>query len=707
MNCPNCHLTLREGALFCTRCGAKTAYAHAETLESLETAGRTTGGAAASDAASSSDSLVGRVLDGKYEVVAPLGTGGMGAVYRARRVLIGDEVAVKVLHQRLTGDEKLVERFRREARAAAQLHHPNVVTIHDYGESRGAGGFAYIVMELVRGESLRELLRREGRLEPRRAVSLMRDVCAGVGAAHRRGIVHRDIKPDNIIVTPADEDRPAESVKVVDFGIAKLRDMAAESSTLTEAGTMVGTLFYMSPEQCKGEPLDSRADVYSLGAMLHETLAGAPPFAASSMTSLILKHVNEPPPPLPADVQVPLALRAAVTRALAKNPDERPRDATEFAREIQAALAPAAADSQGAAVGAPTRSAEPFFPATPHPAPVTPTYPAPPTAGPRSEVTVVPAAVATHARPPVQHAPAPPPGAHPVPARRSRRGYVVGLLVVMLVAAAGLALWGLVLYTQREERPVVVNIRPTPTPVRGNANASPTPTPLPEAMQLAEIKVIGGSLMSPADLSGMTAAQLRLLRNTVHARHGRTFQDADLRQYFQTRAWYRPRPDYDDDKLTTNDRANADLMKLFEDGGGRPPVADAARVSKEVADALEDWADSTRDRDLGDHMGHYADTLETYYKKQNVPASVVRTDRSQAFVRYDQMHVKIDNVEVKPDPTGTRATVAFDKTWEFDSPDKNSKGSVRQQLTLVRAGGRWLINGERDLQVYFTNSEEY
>jgi serine/threonine-protein kinase len=164
-------------------------------------------------------------------------------------VLIGDEVAVKVLHQRLTGDEKLVERFRREARAAAQLHHPNVVTIHDYGEARGAEAFAYIVMELVHGESLRELLRREGRLEAPRAVSLMRDVCAGVGAAHRRGIVHRDIKPDNIIVTPEDEDRPAESVKVVDFGIAKLRDMAAENSTLTEAGTMVGTLFYMSPEQ--------------------------------------------------------------------------------------------------------------------------------------------------------------------------------------------------------------------------------------------------------------------------------------------------------------------------------------------------------------------------------------------------------------------------------------------------------------------------
>jgi eukaryotic-like serine/threonine-protein kinase len=335
MNCPNCQLPLREGAQFCTRCGAKTAHWRGATTEpvsaeSVPTAERAAGAA--------SDPLAGRVLDGKYEIVAPLGTGGMGTVYRARRVLIGDDVAVKVLHQKLTGDEKLVERFRREARAAAQLHHPNVVTIHDYGEARGAEGFAYIVMELVRGESLRELLRREGQLDSRRAVSLMRDVCAGVGAAHRRGIVHRDVKPDNIIVTPADEDSPAERVKVVDFGIAKLRDMTTESSTLTEAGTMVGTLFYMSPEQCKGEPLDSRADVYSLGAMLHEMLAGAPPFTASSMTGLILKHVNEPPPALPADADAPPALRAAVTRALAKSPDERPSDAAEFAREIQAAL---------------------------------------------------------------------------------------------------------------------------------------------------------------------------------------------------------------------------------------------------------------------------------------------------------------------------------------------------------------------------------
>src|SRR5215203_2366892 len=483
MNCPQCHLPLREGAQFCTRCGAKTASARAETLESLETAGRETGGTLHDPAAS--DSLVGRVLDGKYEIIAPIGSGGMGAVYRARRVHIGDEVAIKVLHSRLTGDEKLVERFRREARAAAQLHHPNVVTIHDYGESRGADGFAYIVMELVRGETLRDILRREGRLETARAVSLMRDVCAGVGAAHRRGIVHRDIKPDNIIVTPADEDHPAESVKVVDFGIAKLRDLAAEGSTLTEAGMMVGTLFYMSPEQCKGEPLDSRADVYSLGAMLHEMLAGAPPFTASNITSLIFKHVGEPPPPLPEDLDIPPALRAAVLRALSKEPDARPRDASEFSREIQSALSKAAHEPAATKT---TPSGEPFFPATARPVPVTPTSPPQPSqrsvsttpVSEQDEVTVVNDPSTAQPRPapaprpvtpyaqqrPHAHAAPPPPSASP---RSSRKGYVVGLLVVLFVGLAGLGVVGLLLYMNSGGGTTVnVNTRPTPTPARGN-----------------------------------------------------------------------------------------------------------------------------------------------------------------------------------------------------------------------------------------------
>jgi serine/threonine-protein kinase len=284
-----------------------------------------------------SDSLVGRVLDAKYELTGTLGEGGMGAVYRARRLHIGDEVAVKVLHQKFLLDESAVERFRREARSAALIGHPNVVTIHDFGESRSGGAPAYIVMELVKGVSLRALLKREGRLTEGRAAALMRDICSGVGVAHRQGVIHRDLKPDNVIIVPPAVEGEREVAKVVDFGIAKLRDMAAQH-TLTQTGVVLGTPYYMAPEQCKGESLDARADVYSLGAMLYEMVAGVPPFRSTNLAGLISKHLNEPPPPLPLELNVKSAFEDVCRRALSKNPDERQADALVLSRELQAAL---------------------------------------------------------------------------------------------------------------------------------------------------------------------------------------------------------------------------------------------------------------------------------------------------------------------------------------------------------------------------------
>jgi serine/threonine-protein kinase len=334
MNCPHCQHVLRDDARFCDGCGLSMSSFNTPT-EIIDTA-------ALADLNSPPDPLLGQVLDSKYELLARLGEGGMGAVYRARRVHIGDEVAVKVLHQSFVADGDSVERFRREARAAAMLRHPNVVTIHDFGEARGSAAPAYIVMELAEGSSLRALLRSEGRLDAARAVALMGDICAGVGAAHRRQIVHRDLKPDNIIVLPPDGEGERETAKVVDFGIAKLRDHAA-MPTLTQAGTLIGTPYYMSPEQCRGESLDARSDVYSLGAMLYEMLAGVPPFTAASITGVVAKHLTETPQPFARVAGVPHALEAVCLRALAKDVDARQPEATTLARELQAALnAPAA-----------------------------------------------------------------------------------------------------------------------------------------------------------------------------------------------------------------------------------------------------------------------------------------------------------------------------------------------------------------------------
>ena len=223
----------------------------------------------------------------------------------------------------------------------------------------------------------------------------------------------------------------------------------------------------------------------------------------------------------------------------------------------------------------------------------------------------------------------------------------------------------------------------------------------------AEQKIVAGTALKGEDLAGLTPQQLRLLRNAAFARHGRVFQAGEMQQYFQSRPWYRARTDFSDRSLTPVDRANSDLIRAYEESGGVTPTFDAAALSKQVAEAIDDWADSTSKRDLDAHAHSYASMLEVFYKKTNVPVSQVIADRLRAFTRYDSMDVKITNVQVEPDPSGRRAAATFDKKWEFRSKDKTSTGFVRQQMTFVRRGERWLIAGERDLQVYETGSEEY
>ncbi|HXU36833.1 MAG TPA: protein kinase [Blastocatellia bacterium] len=322
---------------FCTSCGLATDYNNA-TDHSNATTEIVNPQITVKSSGAATDPLIGRVLDSKYELGARLGEGGMGTVYRARRLHIGDEVAVKVLHPQFLRESGGIERFRREARSAALIRHSNIVAIHDFSDAQADGAAAYIVMELVRGTSLRDILRQELKLDSERAVAIMRDVCAGVAVAHRQGIVHRDLKPDNIIVVPPDVEGERETAKVLDFGLAKLRDNAAEM-TLTQTGMVMGTPYYMSPEQWRGEELDARADVYSLGAMLYEMLSASPPFKSTSAAALMAKHLTEEPPLLQADLQISPALEAVCRRALSKTPDERQKDAAELSRELLAAMA--------------------------------------------------------------------------------------------------------------------------------------------------------------------------------------------------------------------------------------------------------------------------------------------------------------------------------------------------------------------------------
>ena len=307
------------------------------------------GGYAAAQAAgvpagNRAEALIGRVLDAKYRLEGIIGAGGMGTVYRATRLMIGDTVAIKIMHSEFVNDDE-AERFRREAQAAARLKHHNAVQIYDFGVS--ADGLLYLVMELVEGESLRAIIKAQGSLAPRAAVEITQQVCAALDEAHAAHIVHRDVKPDNIIVARTTR---GLRVKLLDFGVAKMRDVT--TSNLTQTGSVVGTPHYMSPEQCLGEELDGRSDIYSLGIVLYEMLAGVVPFNSPVSTAVIVQHVNQPPPPLgDKHAGISPATERAVRRALEKKREARPQTAGTFADELVESLSTGFVDDASAHVG--------------------------------------------------------------------------------------------------------------------------------------------------------------------------------------------------------------------------------------------------------------------------------------------------------------------------------------------------------------------
>jgi len=258
----------------------------------------------------------------------------MGTVYRATHLLIDRPVALKVLSQRFVGDQTAQQRFRREARAAGRMQHPNAVTVTDFGATDD--GYLYIVMELLEGRTLRDLIAHESPLDPARTVSFMLQACAAVGAAHDAGLIHRDLKPANIFI----EQRPnfPAVVKVLDFGVAKfvVEEHDDDYHTLTQVGALIGTPRYMSPEQCAdGVALTAATDVYSLGIILYEMLTGACPFNGETHLAIALKQVSEAPvPPREIVAAIPEALERVVLHTLTKNPNDRPRDANELRREL-------------------------------------------------------------------------------------------------------------------------------------------------------------------------------------------------------------------------------------------------------------------------------------------------------------------------------------------------------------------------------------
>jgi eukaryotic-like serine/threonine-protein kinase len=297
-----------------------------------------------------------RRLAGRYELRGTLGQGGMADVQRARDLQLDRDVAIKILHARYADDVEFLGRFQREARAAANLNHPNIVAVYDYGEDDGR---PYIVMELVEGRSLKDVIRSE-RVTPEAAIDLIGDTAMALHYAHERGLVHRDVKPANILFSNSG------TVKVTDFGIAR----AVGAETVTQTAAVFGTAAYMAPEQARSEEVDRRTDVYALGCVLYELLSGRQPFSADSPVALAHKHISEmPAPPSSIDPEISGDLDSIVMKAMAKNPDQRYQTASELGADLRRARegAPVAAASWAAStqmLGAqpePTRVTEPAY----------------------------------------------------------------------------------------------------------------------------------------------------------------------------------------------------------------------------------------------------------------------------------------------------------------------------------------------------------
>ncbi len=311
--CPGCGRVNPSDARFCASCGLALTGSGAEPIEGV------------------ADPLIGRIVADRYKIVALLGRGGMGVVYKVEHVHIGKLMAIKLLHGELARDKDTVKRFKREAEAASRLDHPNTVQIFDFGRDQG---LTYIVMEYLEGKDFGWLVQHEGPLDMARVARICEQVCASVGQAHTVGIVHRDLKPENIMVIQGRDRR--DVVKVLDFGLAKLRH-ADGGQSITRAGSIVGTPYYMAPEHIRGDDVDARADIYSLGGVMYKALTGVPPFWASTPMGVLTKHLTDeivPPRERSSQRDLPPEADAIVLRAMAREPVDR----YQRMEELRAAL---------------------------------------------------------------------------------------------------------------------------------------------------------------------------------------------------------------------------------------------------------------------------------------------------------------------------------------------------------------------------------
>lgn len=607
-----------------------------------------------------------RIINEKYRLDRRLGRGGMGAVYAGTHLELDRPVAIKMLLPDYVTDVNALERFRREARAAARLNHQNVADVYDYGVLPDGG--AYIVMELINGETLREHMNKGCPLPFDEADTIARQVAEGIDAAHRNHIVHRDLKPSNIILARDHQNQIV--AKVVDFGIAKLKEATVtEDGAITNTGMLIGTPRYMSPEQCAGLEIDARSDIYTLGIILYEMLGCRPPFDAPSATAIALKHVQEPPPPLTNfRSDVPPALAAIVMQALEKDPLKRQQTAADFARQLRDAESTLPTILAQTPTGLAAATVDYDSPLALHDERDRLTTNRPPDYSTDPRISE-----------PETNRSGVPTVEEPLDLGEHEEAQVSAFAAPE---------------TARIENPVAASVQ-TSQSIQTTATVPQTYSSHAQTAQFAtatnasnsgrEKYLLGAGLLL-ALLFGSIAAWLFMREPQVNRNAAAYVPPSQSAAPISTER-----------TPSSNDAASRSSQSTQNNANNA-----GANSSTELAalqSSLDAWVAANNARDVNKQMSFYTSQTARYYTRQYASQAFVRADKMRSIGNASSVDMRVRDTQIEIAPDGRTATMRFTKQYAIERGGNTSRGEVLSELGWLKTEDGWKIISERDLRV--------